>query len=210
MITQHLLRSRLLAAISTTPSVESIAISASIIALTGAVGLPYGLQSGFLQCPHEEKENLDCSAIITDEMIKSTTKTSNVTLSLGILARIFITPALAEEILFRCLPLPHPTENMQFRQVLPIAIASCAVFVLYHPLAGRTVFRGKRLGDVALQDGRFLVLASLMGLACTSCYLVTGSLWVPVFVHWGFVAVWQFALGGNEMVKGTKQHSSKK
>jgi predicted Abi (CAAX) family protease len=41
-----------------------------------------------------------------------------------------------------------------------------------------------------LADPRFLVQVTLLGLACSLAYLVSGSIWPPVLIHWLTVVVW--------------------
>jgi predicted Abi (CAAX) family protease len=70
---------------------------------------------------------------------------------------------------------------------------SLGLFVAYHPLAGRLWYpQGRRL----FEDGRFLLLTSLLGLVCVIAYQVTGSLWPPVLIHWLVVVIWLELLGG--------------
>ncbi|MCU0529263.1 MAG: CPBP family glutamic-type intramembrane protease, partial [Cyanobium sp. Prado107] len=70
---------------------------------------------------------------------------------------------------------------------------SVGLFVLYHPLAGRLWYRpGRQL----FQDPRFLVQCTLLGIACALVYVVTGSLWSPVLIHWLAVLVWLEPLQG--------------
>jgi predicted Abi (CAAX) family protease len=46
----------------------------------------------------------------------------------------------------------------------------------------------------------FLSLAALMAIACTITYIKTGSLWVPVAIHWLTVLAWVFLLSGRNCV----------
>lgn len=50
--------------------------------------------------------------------------------------------------------------------------------------------------DTIFRTPVFLLSAALLGVACTVAYLHTGSLWVPVVIHWIIVAVWLVLLGG--------------
>jgi predicted Abi (CAAX) family protease len=42
----------------------------------------------------------------------------------------------------------------------------------------------------------FLIGAALIGIICTLSYIRSGSIWLPVILHWLTVAVWLLAFGG--------------
>jgi predicted Abi (CAAX) family protease len=108
-------------------------------------------------------------------------------------AALLFTPALIEEVLFRAALLPHPLEGMAGWSSAAWGALSLGLFVAYHPLAGRLWYpQGRRL----FEDGRFLLLTSLLGLVCVIAYQVTGSLWPPVLIHWLVVVIWLELLGG--------------
>jgi predicted Abi (CAAX) family protease len=64
------------------------------------------------------------------------------------------------------------------------------MFLLHHPLNALTFYQAG--------SPTFLILANLLGLACTLVYWLTGSLWPPVLIHWIVVVVWLGWLGGLE------------
>jgi predicted Abi (CAAX) family protease len=106
---------------------------------------------------------------------------------------LLLTPALVEETLFRAALLPHPLEGLNGWDSLAWGALSVGLFVAWHPLAGRLWYRqGRRLFD----DGRFLLLASLLGVVCVIAYQATGSIWPPVLIHWLVVLIWLELLGG--------------
>ncbi|MEK6795495.1 MAG: CPBP family glutamic-type intramembrane protease [Spirochaetota bacterium] len=110
----------------------------------------------------------------------------------------FIFPAMFEELLFRALIMPAAGEASSHRWAW--ALLSTAVFVVYHPLNGRFLFRP---GRTVFTDARFLTLSALLGAACSVLYLVSGSIWPSILVHWLFVSAWLLILGGyDRMYRG--------
>ncbi len=108
-------------------------------------------------------------------------------------AGLLVMPALVEELIFRVGLLPHPLEGEHGAPLVAWMALSVGLFVLYHPLAGRLWYRpGRQL----FQDPRFLVQCTLLGIACALVYVVTGSLWSPVLIHWLAVLVWLEPLQG--------------
>ena len=102
-------------------------------------------------------------------------------------------PALCEEIVFRILFLPHPTENPSIKKQIIWGVISLTVFIVYHPLQGITWNPG---GSEVFMEPIFLILAALLGVMCTIAYYWVGSLWLPVFIHWLAVVVWLVLLNG--------------
>ncbi|WP_254949503.1 MULTISPECIES: type II CAAX prenyl endopeptidase Rce1 family protein [unclassified Cyanobium] len=106
---------------------------------------------------------------------------------------LLLTPSLIEETLFRAALLPHPLEGLSAWDNLAWGALSVGLFVAWHPLAGRLWYpQGRRLFD----DGRFLLLAGLLGVVCVIAYQATGSIWPPVLIHWLVVLIWLELLGG--------------
>jgi predicted Abi (CAAX) family protease len=100
---------------------------------------------------------------------------------------LFFFPALQEELLFRALLLPSALEGVSPLALVPWVALSVGLFVAWHPLLA-----GTRLDPLRtlLQDPRFLVQVTLLGLACSLAFLVSGSIWPPVLIHWLTVVVW--------------------
>lgn len=110
-----------------------------------------------------------------------------------IVALSFLMPALGEEIVFRVLFLPHPTENPEISTQLLWGFITLTAFIVYHPLEALTWYPGGR--DIFIKPS-FLILAALLGAMCTIAYLASGSVWLSVIIHWLAVAVWLVLLGG--------------
>lgn len=118
---------------------------------------------------------------------------------------LFMLPALGEEIVFRVLLVPHPTEPYTNARLLRTAGLSLTLFVVWHPLNGWVLSPDAR--DV-LTDWRFLTLAAALGAVCTYAYRRTGSLWPPVLLHWLTVVLWMLLLGGGDRWQNSVQEQA--
>ncbi len=110
-----------------------------------------------------------------------------------IVAFSLIMPGLSEEILFRILFLPHPTEKPSIKKQIIWGVITLTAFIIYHPLQGLT---WNPAGREVFMEPIFLILAALLGVMCTIAYYWVGSLWLPVVVHWVAVSIWLVLLGG--------------
>lgn len=149
-----------------------LALGAMAIAL-----LPFGLQTGFLRWQGAQASPWRSGLNII---------------------RLFFLPALIEEILFRVLLLPHPTEGVPTPRWLAWAALSLGLFVLYHWLLGST----RHQAGATLRDRRFLLSVTGFGLVLTLLYGLTGSLWTVTVVHWLVIVVWIYGLGGHQRLQG--------
>ncbi len=103
------------------------------------------------------------------------------TASLVIAVNAFFSPALVEELFFRVLILPPPSQ----RKASPgIILFSLFLFVGSHPLNAWLYRVDAR---PLFYDPAFLAVVAALGIACTASYLRTGSLWPPVVMHAVFV-----------------------
>ncbi|UZQ54508.1 CPBP family glutamic-type intramembrane protease [Trichothermofontia sichuanensis B231] len=147
-------------------------VAAVGLLLYGAIALPLGWRSGFL----------------ARQPVPFTVR--------GWLLRaiaLFFLPALGEEIVFRICLIPNITEGVPMVSWLAWAAFSLGLFVAYHPLAACSIYKA---GYPTFLSPAFLLLATWLGVICTLIYGVTGSLWLPVWVHWLVVVVWILGLGG--------------
>jgi len=172
---------RLTMAWLTFPDLKSWGIGALLLLLYTLIALPLGFGTGFLHRQQADGERQPLS--LSRKAIA------------GVLMASLLTPAISEELVFRVLLLPHPTEDIgAIAQWLWSAI-SLFLFVVYHPLNAFTFFP---VGRKTFVDPVFLLLAALLGIVCTLTYQQSGSLWIPVAVHWLAVVVWLLLLGGYE------------
>jgi predicted Abi (CAAX) family protease len=123
-----------------------------------------------------------------------------------IISRIILTslffPAILEEIFFRVLLLPYPTEKLSIAILSFWIVVSLILFVIYHPLNAITFFPA---GRKTFFNPIFLFSAALLGLICTSAYLKSGSLWLSAFIHWIVVVIWLIFLGGYDRLTLTEE-----
>jgi predicted Abi (CAAX) family protease len=156
------------------------------LGLYGAIAIPYGLKTRFLK-----RQNAVGSPL---------------PMALSAL-RVFLIPALLEEIVFRVMLLPHPKEGIPGGQWILWATLSLILFVLYHLLLGKTTYKA---AWNTLSDRRFLTLTGWLGLLLSGVYWLTGSLWPIVLIHWAVVMVWIYAFGGKERLPRKNRFRRKK
>ena len=172
-----ILINRLTLAASTIPTLQGFMLGGLLLLLYAGVALPLGFRSSLLRW----------QVIQSPATIVSTT----------LIAIVF--PALMEEFIFRVLLLPIPSPELtdwdgQSHFLLWSAI-SLVVFIGSHPLNAIVFFPQRKS---TFFDVTFLFLAGLLGIICTIAYFYTGSLWLPVVLHWVIVIIWLLTLGGLE------------
>lgn len=106
----------------------------------------------------------------------------------------FFMPALAEEIVFRILFLPHPVETPLMTTQFFWVTISLVAFIMYHPLQGLI---WNQVGYNVFTNPSFLILSAILGVMCTITYLVLGSIWISVIIHWLVVVIWIVLLDGS-------------
>jgi len=143
-----------------------------IALLYGAIAIPSGLTTGFLEW-HWDFNWL--KLIVT-----------------------FWLPAFTEEWFFRGLLLPSPLENAAWWVWLFWGSLSTILFIFYHPFNARYFYPQ---GHPTFYDPSFLTLTTLLGIACAIAYGLTISLWSAIILHWLTVIIWLFALGGQRKLK---------
>lgn len=177
--------SRLVEATTTFPTSTGWLISGVILILYGLIALVWGVKTGFLP---------------SRPPFSSQSLSTQLRLWVGSL----IMPALVEELLFRSLIIPHPQEGVYWLTLLLWIGVSLLLFVVYHPLNARTFYPA---GNPTFFDPTFLALATLLGIACTCTYSLTGSIWPGTLIHWLVVAIWLLYLGGLERLRISDHNS---
>ncbi len=162
----------LILALTTFPSFEDWLWTAGILLLLGVVLLPIGFWTGFLR---------------VEPMTGGRGRFVFIALTLA------IRPSLLEELIFRVLFIPHPAQGYPPRMTLLWAGMGLFVFILFHPINGLFIRRSARS---LFTDPLFLTFAGLLGIACTAAYLISGSIYPPMVIHWVAVAAWILFLGG--------------
>lgn len=168
---------RISMAFSTIPDFTDWLVAVMLVLAYTAIALNVGFRSGFLTVD---------------------VQTSKPTIA-GVLVGCLLSPGLTEELFFRVLILPHPEENASGLALWFWGCASLALFVVYHPLNALTFYP---VGRSTFMNPVFLLLATVLGAACTVAYLQSGSLWTPVAIHWLAVTVWLLLLGGYRRLYG--------
>jgi len=110
---------------------------------------------------------------------------------------LFIFPSLLEETFFRAVLIPNDTKDKGALKIIFYLSISTLLFVLWHPLNALTINPSAQ--DYFL-DGRFLFIATLLGLVCGYTYIYSRSIWIPIAIHWLTVVVWVFFLGGRNLI----------
>ena len=160
----------------TKPGKADIIFSVAVALIYAAIALPVGLLTGFLK-------------IRVLEMNTSTM----VILPLSLL----VMPSFLEELFFRALMLPHKTRRLAAQKKVFLSLLSIFVFIAWHPINAITI---NLAAYPVFTNPVFLILATIMAVACTVTYLKSGSVWIPVVIHWITVLVWVFFLGGRNVV----------
>ncbi|MBD1911823.1 MULTISPECIES: CPBP family intramembrane metalloprotease domain-containing protein [unclassified Leptolyngbya] len=173
------LLNRLLGAVLAPFRFHEWAVFLLILGVYAAIAIPIGIHTGFLT-PTYAGLTPPQTAIL--------------------LVRIFFLPALVEEF-GRILILPHPTEGMSYLAWWLWANLALFVYVIYHPLNARMFYHA---GYPLFFSKPFLLLCTLLGIACTALYGFTGSLMGLVLFHWAVVAVWILLLGGYQQLQPKK------
>lgn len=140
----------------------------------GAIAIPLGLRGGLLSL----------------QTILGKVRWEKLTLQL---LRALLVPAILEELLFRVLLLPHPTEGVLTPTLLVWSAFSIVIFMISHPFQA-ILFRRHLVA--LFSRPLFMGLTALLGLSCVLIYANTGSLWTVVGCHWLVVASWLTFLGG--------------
>ena len=158
------------------PKGPEILFSVVVFLIYMAVALPVGFCSGFF----------------TIQILKT-----NMWVMIALPIFLFFIPSLFEEIVFRGFLLPHKERKISTIHLLFYAAFSVALFIAWHPINAMTI---NNPAFSMFTNPIFLSLAALMAIACTITYLRTGSLWIPIAIHWLTVLVWVFFLSGRNFV----------
>jgi predicted Abi (CAAX) family protease len=162
----------LILAFTTSPSTEAWLWSAGILLFIAVIVLPIGLRTGFVR---------------VEPMTGGRWRYVVLALLLA------IRPSLLEELIFRVLFIPHPAQGYPLRTTLIWAVVSLGIFILWHPINGIFI---RRIARPLFTNPLFLTFAGLLGIACTAAYLISGSIWPPMVIHWAVVTPWILLLGG--------------
>jgi predicted Abi (CAAX) family protease len=158
---------RILTSVLTLPTFQDWLYAVILLLIYASIAIPIGWNLNFLQF----KASLHWSIVL----------------------RIFLVavlmPGLLEELVWRVVLIPHPTETIDPSLRWFWVSLSLILFIAYHPL-------NPWVKHDTFKDPIFLVLAALLGIVCTLSYLESGSIWTPAFIHWAIVVIWLSFCGG--------------
>ncbi len=105
---------------------------------------------------------------------------------------LIVYPSLFEEVIFRGVLLPRTLRAAgPLRQFAAVAF-SAILFTLYHPANHYLI----GLSDTSLfVEPAFLLIVMALGFTCGYAYLRSGSLWMPIAIHWATTVAWNLFLG---------------
>jgi predicted Abi (CAAX) family protease len=158
------------------PKGSDLLFSVVVFLIYMAVALPVGFCSGFF----------------TIGVLKT-----DIWVMIALPISLFFIPSLLEEIVFRGFLIPHKERSVSNIHVLFYAAFSIILFIAWHPINAMTI---NPPAYTMFTNPLFLSLAAIMAIACTITYIKTGSLWVPIAIHWLTVLVWVFLLNGRNFV----------
>lgn len=167
---QQRLQYRLYAAHLTRPHLKNLVFTLGCLGLYGLLYLPIGLSQGFLEWQPESNPWQWFQTTIV----------------------AFVMPGFFEELIFRVILIPHPTEPIGPISRQRLILLSWLVFILYHLLPWTPTF---------FHQPNFLIGAGLLGFVCTLSYLQSRSIWMPIVLHWAIVSQWLLLWGGLEKIR---------
>ena len=180
-----ILLNRILAAVFI-PSLHDWSIAILALLIYAVIAIPLGFSTGFLHLQIWSAKPINYSLFTL---------------------HCLLTPAITEELFFRILFLPHPTQAVNWETWSIWAGLSLFIFIIYHPLNAKTLYKD---GYPTFFQPIFLTLATLLGLTCTITYALTGSGWLIIFIHWMVVLLWLAVFGGMEKLTIAKANTASK
>jgi uncharacterized protein len=161
------LKYRLYAGFVTRPKRKDLGFAIVCLLLYGLIYLPIGLSLGFLHWQPEPKAWQWFNVMLV----------------------ALIMPGFNEELVYRVLLIPHPTEPIGPISRQKLIFLSWILFLLAHLPPWSPAF---------FHQPPFLIGAGLLGILCTLSYLQSRSIWMPMFIHWTIVVNWLLVWGGLE------------
>jgi predicted Abi (CAAX) family protease len=164
-------------AIVTAPSAAAWRRCALLYAAFVVCALPIGLLSGLL---HPSLPPLSSGAALVAALT------------------IALHPAFTEEIVFRALMLPRRLDGIGRARLATTIAVALFLYVVAHPLNAK-FFWPAAWG--VFGNPFYLAMATLLGATCTAAYLISGSIWPSVVMHWLTVTLWILLLGGQALLQ---------
>jgi predicted Abi (CAAX) family protease len=171
---------RILTSLALPKSQDWLVVGLTLL-ISGAIALPLGFYSGFFQLSSQIRGHSENLSFVSYKGLSS---------SLSIAFKTFITPVLSQELLFRVLLLPHPMEVVSWMRWILWAGFILLLFLIYHLLNPKKFLQA---GYPTSLLPISLTLTTLLGIACTVAYALTGSFWAIASIHWIVVLTWRNA-----------------
>ena len=111
---------------------------------------------------------------------------------------ILLHPAFTEELVFRVLMLPRRLETVSRGRLYATVAVALSLYVVAHPL-NAYFFWPKAMPIFG--NPFYLGMTTLLGLTCITAYFMSGSIWLPVLIHWLTVTLWLLLLGGQALLQ---------
>ncbi len=111
---------------------------------------------------------------------------------------IAVHPAFTEELVFRVLLLPRRLDAISRTRLYAVVAVAVFLYVAAHPL-NAYFFWPKAMPIFG--NPFYLAMTTLLGLACVTAYFISGSIWLPVLIHWLTVTLWLLLLGGQRLLQ---------
>jgi len=110
---------------------------------------------------------------------------------------LILFPSIPEEFFFRGLLVPRDVIDGSKTRAAAYVVGSALVFTLSRPLYELTI--SGRSQPIFLNPF-FLTIIFMLGITCSLGYILSRSIWVPVFIHWLTALVWVMFLGGGSLI----------
>ncbi len=118
--------------------------------------------------------------------------------ALLVAATILLHPAFTEELVFRALLLPRRLELVSRRRLYASVAMALFLYVGAHPVNAYFFWPAAL---PVFGNPFYLAMTTLLGLTCITTYLMSGSIWLPVLIHWMTVTIWLLLLGGQALLR---------
>lgn len=112
-------------------------------------------------------------------------------------ALLILFPSIPEELLFRGLMISRDSLDGPRKYTAAQVFLSSAVFTASRPLFELTF--GSHAQPYFLSP-YFLSIVFLLGVVCSLGYILSRSIWVPIFMHWLTAFIWVMLLGGGDLI----------
>lgn len=165
------------AAVTTLPTRDDLARAAGLYLLFLVGAVPLGIVSGLL---HPSLPPLTAGGAALTALT------------------VLLHPAFTEELVFRVLLLPRRLEHVSRRRLYVSVSVALFLYVVAHPLNAYFFWPAAM---PIFGNAFYLAMTTLLGLTCITAYLMSGSIWLPVLIHWLTVSLWLLLLGGQALLR---------